>query len=880
MSEQSQHWSERLQKFLEKLMPYLIKVMDGVELLWQQLTRLLNALNALIQKIPLSPFQWVVVLFASLSLLYLFATPPFEASDELWHFGMVEYIAEEGDLPIQEPGADTPWMQEGSQPPLYYMISAALISPLDISDIEEYREPNPHVQAGIPGNFGNKNLVLRETPFPGLQGTPLAVYVVRLFSLGLGIITIGAVYHSGLLIAPKRPIVGLLAAAITAFNPMFLFISASVNNDNLVTAINSVVIYLMLRLLRDGFDWRRSLLMALLIALGTLSKLSALVILPAVGLAALYVAWRDKAWRDLIILGAAMGILWAGLAGWWYARNLTLYGELFGTSTMAAVAGVRQGEFSLLALISEFQGFRIAYWGLFGAVNIQSGSFFYLLMDIATFTGIFGLIFLMLQLYAIRDFAYARRELINLSFLLLIVLTGLGAVIAWTVQTYASQGRLMFPFVAAISPLLAVGFVEIVWWLLFVIRPPERSFVRADQGVPKDVLESGVTSPIYVLGFFAFIMPLFTIMPQYARPIALDELPESDQIQQVYARYGDVELVGYEVEDRRYLPGEEVPVRLYWRVLEQSERDNSLFVTLIDPFGVEVGKVDTYPGGGRLRTSTWEAGKIYPDLYRVSVYSEAVGRFPLRMQVGWWHYPTETTIRPVDENDSRLDAVVLDVGAVVAGRVAAVEGLTKVEPVMSFGDQFRLLEYGVSDEGLLLYWESIGSPETDYTVFVQALNEDGEVVGQADAPPFLPTRYWRWTEKYFTVHEFQFIDDVEAREYQVIVGWYDADDPDLARLQVGRGDDYPDAAFPLTTIEVDEDGKLVPPPSEDAESTEEPLSAGDIEGTAQANDEATVQAEVEEAASEAQSQSESEPSEPDEAVEPEVAPAPPSTEEE
>jgi len=862
---------ERLQGYIEKITPvllrYSIQVMNALDWLVNQTIRILAATKNLLDKIPLTAFQWIVLIYVGLSLVYLVATPPFEASDERWHFGMVEYINENGELPIQDPeGEETAYRQEGSQPPLYYFIGAALISPIDISDVDEYRVPNPHVQAGVPGNFGNKNLVLRDTPFPPLEGTPLAVYILRLFSIGLGAITVGAVYQTAKLISPRRPVVALLATAITTLNPMFLFILASVNNDNLVIALNSVVIYLMMRMLRDGFHWRRSLLMAVLIALATLSKLSGLVVIPVVALAAIHVARRDKAWRDLIILGGLMVVIWAVLSGWWYARNLQLYGELFGTSTMVAVAGERMGEFNLLTLLSEFQGFRIAYWGLFGAVNIQTTGAFYLLMDLAVFTAIFGVIFSMLQLWAIRDFAYARREFANLFYPFLIVVIGVFAVIAWTSQTLASQGRLLFPFVSAISPLLAAGFVEVMWWLLFVLRPPERSFVRADQGVPEETLRSSSTAPLYVLGFFAVLIPFFTIMPQYARPITVESLPED--VTEVYARYGGIELIGYEVADRRYSPGEYVPIRLYWRVAEQSEQDESLFLTLLDPRGQEVGKVDTYPGLGKLRTSTWEEGAIYPDLYRVQIYPEAIGRYPLRVQVGWWHFPTEDMIFARDDNDRRLDAVVLDAGAVVIRGVPIIEGLTEPEGDIRFGDLIRLAGYGLNDEGLLiLNWEAVGAPLVDYTVFVQVFDENDDLVGQSDTPPLLPTHYWRWTERYITQHDFSFLDELSPGTYRVMTGWYDPADDGLPRLQIGDGETYPDAAFPIFELVIDANGEIESPEiiSTQSEVTPDPEATG--EATEESDEE-----EVDEPASEETVEPEADVEE--EQAEPESAPAP------
>jgi hypothetical protein len=101
----------------------------------------------------------IVGLFALLGVIYSVVVPPFEASDEKWHYPMVKYVADNGALPVQVPGVDTPWRQEGSQPPLYYALAAAATSWIDTSDMELVRHLNPHVDPGATPD-GNVNLAV------------------------------------------------------------------------------------------------------------------------------------------------------------------------------------------------------------------------------------------------------------------------------------------------------------------------------------------------------------------------------------------------------------------------------------------------------------------------------------------------------------------------------------------------------------------------------------------------------------------------------------------------------------------------------------------------------------------------------------------------
>jgi hypothetical protein len=687
-----------------------------------------------------TPLMIIASLFLILALLYAWATPPLEASDELWHFGMVNHLAETWTLPVQNPDIITAWEQEGSQPPLYYFLAALLVAPLDRTDFATVTQPNPHVKAGIPGDSDNKNLVLRATSHPPLQGTILAVYVARLFSIVLGCVTVAAVYFAALELSGKRGIAAL-AGGLTAFNPMFLFIVASVNNDNLVTALNSAIIWQTLVMLRTGFDLRRSVIIALLVALAALSKLSGLVLVPVIAISALWLAWRRGQWRGLVILGVLMASAWLIIAGWWYLRNITLYGELFGTHMMVAVAGARLEPFTLQTALSEFEGFRVAYWGLFGAVNVLTFAPFYLIMDVLTVVALVGLAWA-----ALRG-SLQRPGLIVLS---AIIIIGFAAFLQWTAQTYASQGRLLFPFVAAISPLMAVGLAQ---WMRILPATPAAS------------LPGGV---VVSLGAFALIVPFASIAPQYAPPPPLTAPPAA--MQPVYAQFGAVTLIGYEIPDRRYQPGEQVPITVYWQVNEQTERDLSLYLHAVDPAGKVIGRIDSFPGAGRLRTKTWQPGAVYADAYRIPLEHDSDGRYSLRVQVGWWHYASGEVIQPLSEAGEALESVMLNAGAFGApAHVTLPDAFTPTERV-DFGGLIALIGYRLEGDYLELAWESIGALPEDYTVFVQVLDDTSTIVAQGDAPPALPTRYWQAGEIFITKHGLIYSETGSL--INVLVGWY------------------------------------------------------------------------------------------------------------
>ena len=287
----------------------------------------------------------LLVSFTVLGLLYSAVVPIFEASDEVWHYPLVEHLAREWTLPVQplEPGASSgPWRQEASQPPLYYAIAAALTAWIDTSptaapyDLNTVRHLNPHVAAGVVTPDGsNPNLVVHNPAlerFPW-RGAVLAVHVVRIFSVLLGT---WAVYLTWALVRelyPEHPQLALLAAAIHAFTPMVLFVNASVNNDNLIVPLCSLALLMMVRLVKrqdargkkqeargkvqeagckvqearckgqDAGDGNLAsgishhLLLGVVIGLGLLTKASAIALLPFAAATVAWEAWQKLKWR-------------------------------------------------------------------------------------------------------------------------------------------------------------------------------------------------------------------------------------------------------------------------------------------------------------------------------------------------------------------------------------------------------------------------------------------------------------------------------------------------------------------------------------------------------------------------------------------------------
>ena len=82
--------------------------------------------------------RWLIAVligYVALAVIYSVSTPIFEPPDEVFHFPLIDHIADTGSLPVQDPAIETAWHQEGSQPPLYYLLSAPLVRLIDRGDL-------------------------------------------------------------------------------------------------------------------------------------------------------------------------------------------------------------------------------------------------------------------------------------------------------------------------------------------------------------------------------------------------------------------------------------------------------------------------------------------------------------------------------------------------------------------------------------------------------------------------------------------------------------------------------------------------------------------------------------------------------------------------
>jgi 4-amino-4-deoxy-L-arabinose transferase-like glycosyltransferase len=719
-----------------------------------------------------------------LALTYAVATPPLEASDEYKHYPVVQYIQSTGRLPVLDPQAPGKWLQEGAQPPLYYVIMAGITSWINTEDLEDLHQINPHAFVGNPNQVMNKNLLLHQPEKETIpwQGSVLATYVIRFFTITLGIGTIIIIAQLGKLLMGS--LVGLLAAALTAFNPMFLFVHAAVNNDALAILLGTLGLYLLVKLWRNAPDprrqWSHYVALGVVLGLGLMTKLSLAGLLLLTGLALAWMSYRRRRWRYLLIGGGLVAGLALLISLPWLIRNLGIYGDPIAMEAFLSVQGGRENPITWQDWRGEFGTFYRSFWGLFGGVNIAMPEILYLAYNLLTLAGAAGFIIWLIrdgrtlantgesQISLETDAPSTRKKLLIDDGLWLliawaIVITLL--LIRWNFVSPAFQGRLIFPAIGAINILLSIG-------LLSWARRKVQSRIAV-----------GLAFLVFLV---AAIVPWLTIRPAYAFPKPMDSIPQEAMFGPIsfLAKEGEIQLVGVEMEPgQNVIPGgDPVEVVLYWQAVQPVEDDYLSAVNILGRENEVVGHVNRFPAWGMLPTSEWKAGQIWRDEYRLFASDDAASPALLIVRIALYDPVEKDDVPAIGPNGLPIELLL--VGEARLGTEDVGELSPANQLITSFKDGIALQGYDLDNltvipgdsRQLTLYWLSDNQPSLDYTVFIHLVDANGMQVANADSPPvggYYPTHLWRAGEQIVDEHVLTIPAELKAGEYGLVVGMYD-----------------------------------------------------------------------------------------------------------
>ena len=743
----------------------------------------------------------LVLAYLAAAILYGVTIPIFETPDEGGHYAYIHELTEGRGLPVQgTPSGERVSGYVASHPPLYYALSAAITFWIsDDTDYQDWARKNPYHAIGFPDAVGNKNLLVHDREAEGFpwHSTPLTVHIARLVSALLGAVVVVGTYGTAWELTQGRaPALTLGAAVLTAFTPMLVFTGARVANDGAVAAFGALTIWGATRLAVRGLSRRGTILLGATLGLAILSKLSGLTLAPAVALALLLDAFRNSqsaprnsqlAIRNSLLLFATTALV----CGWWFVRNRLLYGEWMGVNAwLSHTATVRPQPIGLLEVIPQLQGLEMSYWAMFGWFNIPVAPWMYRVWWVLVRLAAVGLLFLLVRVVRKR-----RSSRVNLSGLTIVAVSFLlvfGSAYRFIMIVLGAQGRYLIPASAAISTLLMLGLSQLVGR-------------RAEPPLAATLAAAHLTAVLASL--FLFILPAYA-PPQ---PVTEADLPPDMTRFAVAVDGTPIRLIGGRIEAEEARPGDRVDVSLYWLTTEHVSTDYVAHVRLLGRDGARIGGTDGYPGSGTFPPDLWEPGVIYRDRYTLPVDGAAQTPVLMGLEAGLRVQGEPPLPLTLPSGEPWPGTLLLDV---VPLRPLHPPSTAVSHPVEArLGQAITLVGADLSATRLeaggtltvTLVWQGEEAVTANYTVFVHLLDQQGQLVAQADAPPLggaYPTAYWMAGDVVRDPHRLDLPADLPTTTLLLQVGLYDPTTD--ARLDATDADGNPFAenAIPVATLEV------------------------------------------------------------------------------
>src|SRR5687768_10603591 len=408
--------------------------------------------------------RWLTVIFCLYLLLavgYSLLMPIWEAPDEGAHFHLAWYLARKDQYATEEKN------YEAAQPRGYYYFGSIIIRALDKinPDFSDYTYPHEF----------KYNIRIPERRFDWNAENYrflLGVYMLRWVNILFGALSLWLNWKAFQLIAPDSPWLRIAALALMALTPQYLHIMSSVNNDTLGTVPGALLFYLAIQIVsRRSNVFSRSaqpatiqpatevattflslLTVILAIILPLTTKLTVLPVSAAVLLIITgkwFYTFQSKRW--LIISGFVI-LVCAGLLYVFFPETVrTAESEI-----TWRLFGLRKKGVDLEYLQTISRQILQTYWGKVGWLAVGLPAW---VVNSLTALGVVGAA---LHIYRLIKLKTKEPQLTLWAATFMIALFTTLAVARNGLTTGATQGRLLFPAIGALSILMVSGWHDVL----------------------------------------------------------------------------------------------------------------------------------------------------------------------------------------------------------------------------------------------------------------------------------------------------------------------------------------------------------------------------------------------------------------------------------
>jgi 4-amino-4-deoxy-L-arabinose transferase-like glycosyltransferase len=419
----------------------------------------------------------LLLLYCARQVAAAFVLPPFSGHDEVAHFEYIRVLAGEHRIPT---------LSTDTMPADLYRYKQFAIGWTSESSSPLYTAVHPPLYYAL--------MVPVYGAVAHLQ-PEAALDVLRCAAIPFGALVVLLSFLLTRAMFPRDVFLAVTVPAVVAFQPQVSYLAAIVNNDIVAIACYTWLLYLLVRVMRDGASAPAALLVGCVAGLGILTKataLAAVVLIPP----AFWIGRGERGTRAALIHTAlAFGVMLAMAAPWWWFMTRT-YGDPLALSALARIQPeyTRTGTTVLDLLFSgSFFAERWSEtWGEFGWRLVHIGGAIPVSMAVVTGAAIAGLV-----REAAAPGVLQRINRTRLSALALLAATcvlAYAAMAQFGVRFLLTQARYAFQ---AIAPAALLAMVGLRAW----IRPAWRT--RAQVAIV------GALISVYALVYIGFALPFW-----------------------------------------------------------------------------------------------------------------------------------------------------------------------------------------------------------------------------------------------------------------------------------------------------------------------------------------------------------------------------------
>ncbi|HXN39987.1 MAG TPA: DUF2142 domain-containing protein [Solirubrobacteraceae bacterium] len=267
------------------------------------MSRHASALARALRRVPRA--GWLCAIVAGLSAAcWSIVSPPFQVPDEQDHYAYVKQLAETGRLPSSDFEISSPelvltliglrYNEVRNQPRNHTISSQAQEGELnrDLAMIREQPAQRASGAAGVAASEPPLYYALEVGPY-SLAGTVLGrLALMRLLSALMAAVTALFAFLFVREALPRAPWAWAIGGFAVALAPLLGFVSGAVNPDAMLFAVSAALYYLLARAFRRGLTRRLAIALGAVLALGLLTKLNFIGLVPGALLGVLIVGRR------------------------------------------------------------------------------------------------------------------------------------------------------------------------------------------------------------------------------------------------------------------------------------------------------------------------------------------------------------------------------------------------------------------------------------------------------------------------------------------------------------------------------------------------------------------------------------------------------------